>query len=120
AAQAAARQAQDARRGQAGDFDVAPEVVFQVPLVYPFEALLNEERATVSLNLLISPEGQVVDIVPDPGARAEFATAAAACVACWRFNPAIKADQPVFARLKWQLVFTEQSSELQFDETTHE
>lgn len=120
AAKSAEQRLLEAQFAHVGDYDVAPEPVKQVAMVYPYVELLENKRSTVSLTLLISPEGQVVDVVPDPGSNSEFAMAAAACVTCWRFNPATKAGQPVYSRMKWQMVFTERSGEMQFDDASYE
>ncbi len=109
-----------AQREHAGDYDTPPEVAVQVPVVYPYDALIKNERGTASLNIYVSPDGQVVDVVPDPGTTGEFGVAAIASAACWTFHPATKMQQPVFGWVKWQLVFTEDSSEVQLDDAARE
>jgi TonB family protein len=74
----------------------------------------------VSLNVLVSPDGRVEKIEPDLGTTGEFALAAAACVANWTFQPATKNGEPVFGWIKWQLVFADDSGELQWDEASRE
>jgi TonB family protein len=109
-----------AQLGQARDFDVAPEPVTQYPLIYPYDALIKGERGAATLQVVVSPDGQVIKANPAPGTGGEFAAAARACISRWTFHPATKVEMPVFAAISWQISFRDDASELQYDEVALE
>lgn len=109
-----------AQLGQARDFDVAPEPLVQFALIYPYDALIKGERGTATLQIVISPDGQVIKAEPAPGTSGDFAAAARACISRWKFRPATKVEMPVFASLSWQISFRDDASELQYDDVARE
>jgi protein TonB len=79
------------------DVDVKPEAIFEVPPVYPSDALKRGLQDIIILKVLISEEGSVLDTQILRGARQDkqFEKAAIEAVQKWKFQPAQKGSQTV-------------------------
>jgi protein TonB len=79
------------------EVDVRPQVVRQVPPVYPERAVALRVQDVVVLKVLVGPTGRPEDIQVLRGSQKGSAldAAAVAAVRQWEFYPARKDGQPV-------------------------
>jgi TonB family protein len=74
--------------------DKPPRVIERVMPVYPDDALRKRIRGLVVLRVLVSENGEPVEIRVEKG-RASLTQAAVDAVRHWRFEPARKGGRPV-------------------------
>ncbi len=86
---------------------VMPEVVQDVPVVYPKSAITEGyfQHVEVILELVLDESGAVTDVTVDTPRGHGFDEAAMAAARRLRFSPAKKNGKPVPARIKYKYVF---------------
>lgn len=103
----------------ARSYDEAPQEKSSCLVVFPYEALISGKRGIATLGVVVSPEGQVVQVSPGPGAEPDFVAASRASLANWQFFPAMKAGRPVYGLIAINMNFDPAREEFAFDETSH-
>lgn len=101
-------------------YDESPTEKSRAPVVFPFQALIENRQGGVTMNLIIDPVGRVAQAVPGPGSDLDYVGAVQASLANWEFVPATKADRPVFAMIAMQFTFDPYREEFQFDSTAYD
>lgn len=85
-------------------YDEPPRPVLIGAPVYPFDLLLAGVKGKAAVSFAIDPAGRTRQISVESASRPEFGAAAAAMVAAWRFDPAMKDGKP-----SWSVLRREQS-----------
>ena len=101
--------------GKSADPDVKPPQVVvgsQRPPEYPPAASAARFTGTVTVQVQVLPDGKVgnVEVVECTRPKVGFEEASVAAVKKWRFKPAMKADEPIEASLKFKLNFNRPGS----------
>jgi len=102
----------------ARSFDEGPVESEVGRVVFPYKALLAGETGSVGLQVLISPEGRVIETAASTDS--EFTAALLAALPFWRYQPATKAGRPVFASTNMVFVFNPDHEEFGIEETARE
>ncbi len=115
----ASERTHQAQLAYARSYDTAPQNKTSSIVVYPFDALMEGRQLVVTLAVLVSTEGHVVQVSPGPGSDTAFVGAARASLATWTFFPAEKAGLPVYGLVAMQFSFDPHRENFEFDETSH-
>jgi protein TonB len=87
------------------DLDRVPEPIMQPAPVFPAELKRVIERATVTVEFIVTTEGRVVNAVAVESTHAGFEEAAVTGVLKWRFRPGIKSGGKVNTRMRVPIMF---------------
>jgi len=91
--------------GQPAHSTIAPTIRSPTDVAYPAD---SHGAAEVVLELIISPSGEVLEVTVIEGVD-PFADAARTAALTWRFDPATRGGQPVAARIRFLVTFSEPS-----------
>ncbi|MFY9924478.1 MAG: TonB family protein [Opitutaceae bacterium] len=86
-------------------YDEPPKPLVIGAPVYPYELLAQKIKGRATVTFAIAPSGRTASIAVVSASRPEFGAAAAAMVAAWTFEPAIKDGRPSWAILRREQVF---------------
>ena len=92
-------------------YDEPPRPVLIGAPVYPFDLLLEGVKGKAAVTFAIDPAGRTRQIAVESASRPEFGAAAAAMVAAWRFDPAMKDGKPSWSVLRREESFSRSSDD---------
>jgi len=81
-------------------YDEPPRPLLIGAPVYPYELLVGNVKGKATVAFAVDPTGRTRSIMVSSASRPEFGAAAAAMVAAWRFDPAMKEGKPSWSLLK--------------------
>jgi protein TonB len=83
----------------------APKAVFAPDATYTTEARRAKLQGTCALELIVEPDGRTGDIHVTRSLGGGLDEKAVEAIQQWRFQPAMKAGQPVAARITAEVTF---------------
>lgn len=86
-------------------YDVAPELRYVAPIVYPLDELLADHAGSAQIRLLIDTKGRVARTDVIHASSPAFGEALRASVHAWRFRPASRLGKPCPAVLGMERQF---------------
>ena len=87
-------------------YDQPPHPLYIGAPVYPYDLLIEGVKGKARIAFAVDPLGRTQDIRVDSATKPEFGSAAAAMVAAWRFDPAMKAGKPSWCVLEREQDFS--------------
>lgn len=87
------------------DLDVPIRPISRPDPVYPPEAKRAEVDADVSVEIVVGPDGRVVEARSLTRAGYGLDEAAVQAIRAWRFSPPLRHGRPVRVRMRWPFRF---------------
>lgn len=87
-------------------YDSPPKPILTNAPVYPFELLTKRVTGRATVKFAVDPKGRTHVLGVSDASHPQFAAAAAAMVASWRFEPASRAGVPCWALLSKEQKFS--------------
>lgn len=100
-----AAQAPSVRIYELSDVQVIPKVAYAVAPQYPFTLPEAGIHAEVILWTVVHADGTVGDVTVETSTNAEFNQSAIDAVKQWKFEPALRNDEPVACRIRVPVEF---------------
>lgn len=98
--------AESANLPEGMQYDTPPKVKIAVDPVYPFELAREGLAGSAKVEVLIGPDGKVMDVVVAEASAPEFGLSLKAALQEWTFDPARKDGKPTGALIKHEHKFS--------------
>lgn len=99
-------------------YDRPPSIRTAVPVVYPYDLLIEGKRGGAEVAFIVGPSGRTHEVTVRLASHPDFGLALAAAMAAWEFEPAQKNGQPALALLTRGQEFSVDGEDRLVDEGT--
>jgi TonB family protein len=99
-------------------YDIAPEVKYRAPAVYPLRMLRSGKDGSAKVSILIGPEGIAHELKVLEASDPDFGAATMASLEASTFEPARKGNSPVWSLVTRTQQFRVEAADVQEDDST--
>ncbi len=96
-------------------YDTPPQMKTAVPVVYPYEQLVQGESGEARAAFYVGPDGRVKKTQLISATQEAFGQALLASLSAWTFEPATKGGAPSWALIEYSRIFSPNERDFAYD-----